>query len=497
MDENSLSGKKSVVLLILALLMGALYSVCFTGIYVYPKLSFSVFCFVAVFVLYFTLKYLGYLKNKKAFRWAVPIVVISLFNGIFELSIFHYFNVAVVHLMFALMGFLAVSESKFDFEDKNNWFDLLVIMAGNWRITRSLIEKISGDKKGTGFKVALKILIGLLIAWPVVAIIFALMLSADAVFQSIFRNIFDNISVSVTEIISHIVVIAIAFFYLSGYVYNLGSFKKSSHPKLNIKADGIICITFLGAVNILFLVFCTLQVAYLFTGGYMTLPDGIVYSQYAREGFFQLLFITIINFSIMLIFIKGLPEALKNRVIKTMLILLCVFTGILIYSSFYRMGLYISAYDYSHLRVMVLTFLAMETVMTAVTLLYLFGFKISIVKSFVYIGLFFYMLVNVVANDVFVANLNINRYIQGKANNVDLYIFQGDISGLLVDFYYSPELNAMDSARADYLKAEITAKMRNVSPTTDKWQNYNYFNHKDYSRVLNFLTENGIDSQGR
>ena len=89
---------------------------------------------------------------------------------------------------------------------------------------------------------------------------------------------------------------------------------------------------------------------YLFAG-YGTLPEGYTYAQYARQGFFQLLFICLMNLVIVLI---GLGFFRESRVLKGILLVISLCTFVMIASSAYRMLLYISVYQLTFLRIFVL-----------------------------------------------------------------------------------------------------------------------------------------------
>lgn len=87
----------------------------------------------------------------------------------------------------------------------------------------------------------------------------------------------------------------------------------------------------------------------------MTLPDGYTYARYAREGFFQLLAVCIINLILVLICLGLFRE---SRVLKGILTVICGCTFIMIFSSALRMILYIDTYSLTFLRVFVLWSLA-------------------------------------------------------------------------------------------------------------------------------------------
>lgn len=100
----------------------------------------------------------------------------------------------------------------------------------------------------------------------------------------------------------------------------------------------------------IYIYFCVIQVVYLFAG-YGTLPAGYTYAQYARQGFFQLLFICLMNLVLVL---TGIGFFRESRILKGILLVISGCTFIMTASSAYRMLLYISVYYLTFLRIFVL-----------------------------------------------------------------------------------------------------------------------------------------------
>lgn len=67
--------------------------------------------------------------------------------------------------------------------------------------------------------------------------------------------------------------------------------------------EPVTAITCMSAVALLYLFFCGIQIVYLFLGK-GSLPDGMTYSSYARQGFFQLLFVAVMNLVMVLLNLK-------------------------------------------------------------------------------------------------------------------------------------------------------------------------------------------------
>lgn len=115
----------------------------------------------------------------------------------------------------------------------------------------------------------------------------------------------------------------------------------------------------LATINLVFILFLISEISKL-CGNFLKIPSGYIYSSYAREGFFQLLFVTIINFSIILFLLYKTDLINNNKIIKGLTLSLIIFSILLIFNSYYRMFLYIEKFGFTNLRLQVILFLLME-----------------------------------------------------------------------------------------------------------------------------------------
>ena len=109
------------------------------------------------------------------------------------------------------------------------------------------------------------------------------------------------------------------------------------------------------------MLFCSIQIWYLFIGK-GKLPEEFTYASYARRGFFELLFVSVINF-LMVVICNW--KFRKSKVLNGILVAVSVCNFIMMASSFYRMMLYVKAYHMTVMRMYVLWFLAMLAVSMA------------------------------------------------------------------------------------------------------------------------------------
>ena len=108
--------------------------------------------------------------------------------------------------------------------------------------------------------------------------------------------------------------------------------------------------------------------------------------QYARQGFFQLLFVAVLNLVMVLMCLKYFRE---HVLLNGFLLLVSLCTYVMLASAVYRMVLYVQQYQLTFLRILVLWFLAMLFVLMAgvVILIFnhefpLFRFCLAVVSSF-------------------------------------------------------------------------------------------------------------------
>jgi hypothetical protein len=154
--------------------------------------------------------------------------------------------------------------------------------------------------------------------------------------------------------------------------------------KEKAKASSTIGITVSTLLLLLYILFCSIQILYLFAGGLFSLPDELTYAEYARRGFFELLAVTCFNIILILICVTVFEE---SRLLKTLLTGITASTYIMIASATYRMLLYISAYHLTFLRLFVLLFLLIDALLLlgVIISLYrkdfpLFGYSVVVIS---------------------------------------------------------------------------------------------------------------------
>jgi hypothetical protein len=201
---------------------------------------------------------------------------------------------------------------------------------------------------------------GLLLAAPLLLVFGLLLGSADPVFARIATDIVD---IDFPTLISHLVLAGALAWVTGGWLRGTLLVRPSERwtAATSGVSLGIVEIaTVLGAVNLLFLAFVLVQLRYLFGGAELVQATaGLSFAEYARRGFFELVFVALLVLPMLLtshaVLRRDRPRDQRAwRVMATAtLVLLAVIVG----SALERMRLYVSAYALSEDRLYALAFM--------------------------------------------------------------------------------------------------------------------------------------------
>jgi hypothetical protein len=413
------------------LLYGLIIGISF-DIFFYDKtLGISYPVFIVLTLLVFAVSFWGSLKklNNAAWSFAVPVLLLAATFLIYSNQILKILNYMIIPFLIIMFGALVTGVNKSD------WSDIRFIgdMVKRVFVPFGFIHKpfvtlfrinVREGREGRS-RVLPKVLLGILISVPVLAIIIWLLSSADIVFKDLFTNI------PISKIVKHFLVVVSIFVYAACFLWSLlkafDEREKSTYERIKWKLffDPVILLTILVLINIVYAVFSVIQFAYLFGGSSFVLPSSYTYAEYARRGFFELVVVSIINFGILLFGIVFVKKENKKifTAIRAFLTLLVVFTFVLLASAFYRMLVYEQAYGFTYLRVFVQTFMIMLFFLSIVNIIYIWYPKLPIIKSYFIISLAVYIIMNFANVDVIIAKNNINRYNETK--QIDMVYLKG------------------------------------------------------------------------
>ncbi len=213
--------------------------------------------------------------------------------------------------------------------------------------------------RGTG-RITGRVLIGLLIALPVVAVFGSLLSSADPIFSNQMADFFKLFDLRrLGEYLFRLLyVLLLAYIFAGVYLHALRPSKDETRPQsgsvwlkpfLGWIEAGIV----LALVDLMFAVFVAIQFWYFFGGQANISTSGFTYADYARRGFFELLAVAVLSLALYLALatVTRRETPFQKRSFTVLSILLMAMVLIMLVSAFQRLLLYESAYGYTQLRV--------------------------------------------------------------------------------------------------------------------------------------------------
>ena len=389
----------------------------------------SVFIFVLACILYliYVLSKNKKIVNKKALIFVIPIILLSSTYFIFNNELFNILNIFVIVALGIIMCVYLC-------KPKTKWSEFLkkigYVFGGMFESVSDVIDtfKIPEDKKDNGsLEKVKKIGKSLLITIPIILVVLILLMSADQVFEGIFDKVFLDLSEvlsldGIIKLLSRLSVILITFLLCGGFIVNLVKdntmfTKEDEDTKISVKFENLTINMILTILNIIYLIFSFIQITNLFMN--TSNDPNFDYSSYARQGFFQLMFVSFINFVILTVANINKIEKTKNQKIynKIMSLLIILFTLIIIVSAFYRMNLYQETYGYTYLRIFVDFVLITEGLISIPIIIRLLGKKIDVLKVSIVITSFMFVILNFMNIDNFIAEKNIDRYFDDPKNS--------------------------------------------------------------------------------
>lgn len=390
-------------------------------------------------------------------------------------------NVYIIAMNYIGFFLLIVAWLLHHFEEDQNWDfskHLLEIVRAVFGALGCLLEPLiegSGflkSKSGSKNKTVQRIILGIVLAIPLSFVLIGMLASADAVFEAWLDSFVGTVIVPWNIIL---VLALITFGFFSSYcgMHYLGANQNTIRNHEIKKREPVTVITITAIISLLYLVFSVIQIVYLFLG-LGTLPNGMTYAEYARTGFFQLLFICLLNLLLVVIVKKYIQS---HRVLTTLLVIICGCTYIMIASSAYRMLLYIGAYHLTFLRIFVLVALAVISLIMVGVIITLFSERFPLFQYSVVVISFLYLCFSFAHIDSYIANYNLAHMTEATKEETLSYIgtLSTDAVGVIHKYVEQED---------DPLVAEIVELLK------EDQVNQAYKEYEDYAWLISYIRRN-------
>ncbi|WP_102401687.1 DUF4153 domain-containing protein [Haloimpatiens massiliensis] len=437
------------------------------------------------------------LKRKISYVFLIPCIVLSFSYTIFNNGELAFLNLLVIPVLG--VGYLiSIRYSKSDLDNIliSNVLDKIfkTVFLSITIFYRFCIESFKDRRKNENRKnyknSNLKYIFkGMLISIPLLFVIIFLLSSADMVFAGYFSNIEDLfLNMTFKNFIRHLCIIMLVTVYTFGLFFRLkyeDKLKNENSMEKKSKWEAITVITIVVTINFVYCIFSVVQFSYLYAGGSGILPEGITYAQYARKGFFELILVTLINLTIVLLnkkYVKS--DNVKISIWCNILYsILIVFTYNMLFSAHYRMNLYEGAFGYTKLRVFVELFILLLSLIFAVVLLGIWKCGVPILKYSFIIGITMYCIMNFVNLDKMVAKKNIERYKNTAKIDVEYLIS--------LSYDAAPQIQRLLKVKDSNIKEEVKDYFKRHKEDANRndvhWHQYNYYRNKAKTYKINML----------
>ncbi len=192
------------------------------------------------------------------------------------------------------------------------------------------------------------ILRGVLLAAPLLVLLGVLLVSGDAVFASF---VTVDVDLDVGDVIGHVFLVSVATWVFLWLVRVAGAEPAVALPTPRPRLGAVEGTIVLGSVIALFGAFAVSQLVAVIGGDdYVRRTTGVTYAEYARSGFFQLLWVAALTVVAMLLLRACTDVARAPRRFAVLFGTVCALTLLIVVAAIRRLALYQDAFGMTMLR---------------------------------------------------------------------------------------------------------------------------------------------------
>lgn len=268
---------------------------------------------------------------------------------------------------------------------------------------------------GRGIRGAGVLLRGTLIAAPALLLFGALLVSADQRFEDLLSNLF---SFQLSELAIHLLVIAVVAAVCAGFLRSLalgGEMPRFDRPRILAipAAETNVALTL---INLLFALFVAVQFSYFFRGAELT-P-----AEYARRGFFELVWVVALVLPMLLIVDWLLGE---KRVFRILAGIQVTLVFVIAASAWRRMELYREEFGLTRLRLFTTAFMIWVAVLLLwFALTVLTGRRHRFAAGMLFTGVVTVIVLHAINPDALILETNLERARAGRRALDAQYVLQ-------------------------------------------------------------------------
>lgn len=330
----------------------------------------------------------------------------------------------------------------------------------NWK---NIYHDLFAHEEGS----AKRVVMGLVIAFPILLIFAGLLAAADPIFADWLKNL------NIWEGIWRVFRTLMLTLFLGAFFYLLTSDKNKLRERVTkvFKLDAVTVGVVLALVNALFALFVYIQIKYLFGGASFVLTNNVSLAEYARSGFFELLRVLVLAAVLIIGTHRSFAHHGSHKVVNALQALFIVQVGVVAASALRRMGLYQDAYGFTSLRLYVEWFiyavmgaLVFSGVALVAKMQFRKFFQIGIAAALVVAAV-----VSLINVDLVIARENINRFKAGKPLDISyLSSLSRDSVPALAELFDENALSKLNVSQTFILRDTIN-RFKTETASTTPW----------------------------
>lgn len=399
--------------------------------------------------------------QKRSVPYIIGMILLGISTAYTSSSFFHFFNMLGIILLFSVFMI-------HQFYNDNMWnlpgyLKRILILFGTTveclpYPVRHGARYFSYNKSGKN-RIAAAVGIGAAAAVGMLCIILPLLLKSDMMFSKIFGELLKFINFGT--------IIGIGITFAAGAFLSYSFFAalcKWNFPEGKARKmkyyHPLIGITFTSIISVVYVFYCMIQMVYLFGRIQIGLPEGVTYAQYARGGFWELLFVSVINFIMVLVCMYLFFD---NTALKVVLTVISGCTFIMILSAAYRMMLYVAVYHLTFLRIFVLWFLIVLALIMGGVVISMYKRGFPLFRYIMAVVSVMYILFAFSRPDVLAIRYNAEHSQTKKAEDITYFIYNENVDA-------APELakiNIYEYSDSEYLREQLYGYFARISKKYD------------------------------
>ena len=350
---------------------------------------------------------------------------------------------------------------------------------------------ISLTRKNSAGQNIRNVLIGLIIAAPVTLVVISLLSSADDNFSELMGTLFEGV---MDNLLGDIVLFVFALplsFLIFGAVY--AAVKNTNESRIDIEkchvntaslrlAPAAVMYSSVIPLCIVYIIFFFSQLAYFTSAFSGILPEEFSAAEYARQGFFELCAVSVINLAVIVTLnLLCRFEEKRPAPLKFFTALISVFTIILIATAFSKMAMYIERFGLTQMRVYTSWFMILLAVLFVLVIMRQFKyFNLAKIGSVIFTVML--AVLSFSQTDALIAKYNLEMY---RSNAHDSSVL--DMHELSSDAVFAAVEMLESGDSAEYAEAEDYIKW-----TVDRSKSVPWYR----SSVTDFIAKDVLEEYG-